>query len=139
MYSPHAEYDSIWSQHLLKQKRIDILRARILIEEAQAAMRKSEAIEITKAYAARVHSDLDPNADIYLFGSAARDEMDERSDIDIAVLSSSFTEDVINNRVTLSLLSNMVNPIIEPHPILLEDWRTGTPFVLEIKREGIQI
>jgi predicted nucleotidyltransferase len=102
-------------------------------------MRKSEAIEITRAYADRVHSEIDPNADIFLFGSAARDEMDEQSDIDIAVLSSSFTEDVINNRVMLSLLSNIVDPIIEPHPILLEDWRSSTPFVLEIKREGIRI
>jgi predicted nucleotidyltransferase len=112
---------------------------RIFYKEVQALMRKSEAIEITKAYADRVHSEIDPDADIYLFGSAARDEMDDRSDIDIAVLSGSFTEDVINNRVMLSLLSNAVNPIIEPHPVLLEDWRTGTPFVREIKRDGIQI
>ena len=102
-------------------------------------MKKNEALQIARAYAVRVRTELDADAEIYLFGSAARDEMQEDSDIDVAVVSEIFNDDVVENRVKLMLLSNIVSYDIEPHPVLREDWTAITPFTREIKNEGILI
>jgi len=102
-------------------------------------MKKNEALQIAKAYAVRVRKELDADAEIYLFGSAARDEIHEDSDIDIAVVSGIFNDNIVENRVKLMLLSNIVSYDIEPHPVLREDWIDVTPFTREIKSEGILI
>jgi len=102
-------------------------------------MQKNEALQIAKAYAVRVRAELDAEAEVYLFGSAARDGMHEDSDIDVAVVSGIFNDNVIENRVKLMLLSNIVSYDIEPHPILREDWISVTPFIREIKSEGISV
>ena len=102
-------------------------------------MKKDEALEIARTYAKRVRAEIDAGAEIYLFGSAARDEMSERSDIDVAVVSRVFSADVIENRVRLMLLSNTVSFDIEPHPVIQEDWEDVTPFIQEIQRDGILI
>ena len=102
-------------------------------------MLKNEALQVAREYAARVKAELDSNAEIYLFGSAARNEMHGGSDIDIAVVSEIFTADVIANRVKLMLLSNLISHRIEPHPVIFEDWKKATPFAKEIKNFGVLI
>jgi predicted nucleotidyltransferase len=102
-------------------------------------MKKNEALRIAKEYAVRVRTELDSDAEIYLFGSAVRDEMQEHSDIDVAVVSKIFGDNVVDNRVKLMLLSNVISYDIEPHPVLREDWVDVTPFTREIKNEGISI
>ena len=102
-------------------------------------MRKDEALKIARVYAVRIREEIDADAKVYLSGSAARDEMHEGSDIDVAVISEMFTADVIQNRVKLMLLSNEVDYDIEPHPILLEDWADRTPFTRRIQEGGIPV
>ena len=102
-------------------------------------LNKDEALQIAQTYAAKVRAELDANAEVYLFGSAARGDMQTDSDIDVAVVSEVFTSDVISNRVQLMLLSSEINCDIEPHPVLQEDWLHITPFTREIMREGILV
>ena len=59
----------------------------------QVEISYNAAIEIAKRYAWRVRNMLDANAKVYLFGSTARDEANENSDIDIAVVSELFDDD----------------------------------------------
>ena len=99
---------------------------------------KEKAIEIAKQFAVRVRDEIDKNAIVYLFGSTSRDEAHEKSDIDIAVISSVFTDDVVNNRVSLMLIGYEIVENIEPHPILLSDWQKGYNFLSsEVRRDGI--
>ncbi|MDR2571439.1 MAG: nucleotidyltransferase domain-containing protein [Oscillospiraceae bacterium] len=100
-------------------------------------LNKEYVMQIAKEFAVLVRSDLDNSAEIYVFGSAARNEMHEDSDIDIAVVSNSFTTDAIDNRVKLLNLSQKVSWNIEPHPITHEYWTHTTPFEDEVKKDGI--
>jgi len=104
-----------------------------------AVLSKESVMKIANEFAILVRSDLDNSAEVYLFGSAARNEMHNNSDIDIAVVSDNFTADVIDNRVRLLNLSQMVSWDIEPHPITYEYWHHTTPFEDEIKKDGIMI
>ena len=61
------------------------------------------------------------------------------SDIDIAVVSDSFTGDPVDDLTTLLLLKSNVDNRIEPHPFLPNDFTTDNPFVREIVETGIRI
>ena len=75
---------------------------------------------------------------VILFGSFARNEQREWSDIDVAIVADSFTgfraEDV------RPLVSSLVKHVaIEPHTFSPEQFTDWNPFVQEIKRTGIVI
>ena len=75
---------------------------------------------------------------VILFGSFARNEQREWSDIDVALVADEFSgfrpEDV---RLFLRPLARHVD--IEPHPFRPEDFTDWNPFVEEIKRTGIVV
>lgn len=77
---------------------------------------------------------------VYLFGSCAKGKSTDDSDIDLAVI---FTELDDSRRfdvqVQLLLLAAEVDSRIEPHPISYDDFNSGNPFVVEIKKTGIEI
>ena len=98
---------------------------------------RQEVLELAGKYASVVRAELG-DAEIYLFGSYARGDAGEYSDIDIAVISDVFDRHVVNNRVRL-LRMNKVSADIEPHPVMLEDWENLTPLTHEIKRDGVLI
>ena len=98
---------------------------------------KDLAVQLAKQFAVLVRNEFDNNAKVYMFGSAARDEMDDDSDIDIAVVSEVFTDDVVSNRVVLMGLAQTISWDIEPHPIIAEYMIKTTPFTEEIKSDGI--
>ena len=100
---------------------------------------RADAIEVAKQFASRVYAELDPDAKIYLFGSTVRDEANERSDIDIAVISEVFGTDVVANRVGISLIGYSVHPDIETHAIRTEDWEDITLFMNVIKSGGVLV
>lgn len=76
----------------------------------------------------------------YLFGSYAKGKSTEDSDVDLALI---FTKVDDSSRfdfqVQLMLLAAKIDSRIEPHPISLEDFNSGNPFVVEIKKTGIKI
>ena len=100
---------------------------------------RDAAIEVAKQFASRVYDEIDKEAKIYLFGSTASDEANERSDIDIAVVSGVFGTDVVANRVSISLIGYSVHPDIETHAIRAEDWGDMTPFTAAVRAGGILV
>lgn len=76
----------------------------------------------------------------YLFGSYAKGKSTDDSDIDLALIFTNFDDSLrFELQVQLMLLAAKIDSRIEPHPISLEDFNSGSPFVAEIKRTGIQI
>ena len=94
-------------------------------------------MSISEQFAQRVKSELDADADVYLFGSFARNDANENSDIDIAVVSKTFGKDISEDYGRLAVLAYHVYPDIEAHPIVFEDWLNATPFVNEVKKDGV--
>jgi len=73
-----------------------------------------------------------------LFGSVAKNEQRETSDIDIALISKEFTRNFIfNNRLTSQI--NMKYPLIEVHHFNTDYFKKGDPFINEITTTGFEI
>ena len=87
-----------------------------------------DILPIAERFSQRVKSEVDENAKVYLFGSFARNDANEHSDIDIAVVSRTFGKDISKDYGKLAVLAYHVNPDIEAHPIVFEDWLNTTPF-----------
>lgn len=75
----------------------------------------------------------------YLYGSYAKGVANKWSDIDIAVISSGFTDDRFEEGVRLMKLSCDIDSRIEPVAFRPEDFVDEDPLVWEIKKEGIVI
>lgn len=77
---------------------------------------------------------------VYLFGSYAKGKSTDESDIDIALIFKNLDDSLrFDIQVQLMLLAAEVDSRIEPHPISLEDFNSGNPFVVEIKKSGVEI
>ena len=76
---------------------------------------------------------------IILFGSYAKGTENEDSDIDIAIISSDFS-DIIEDGAKLIGLTWKIDTRIEPHPITTEDYKkVSNPFVREVVDTGIKV
>lgn len=76
---------------------------------------------------------------IILFGSYAKGTENEDSDIDIAIISSDFS-DIIEDGAKLIGLTWKIDTRIEPHPITKEDFeKISNPFVKEVVDTGIKV
>jgi predicted nucleotidyltransferase len=74
----------------------------------------------------------------YLFGSYAKGKSTDDSDIDLALIFKNLDDSKrFDIQVQLMLLAAKIDSRIEPHPISLEDFNSGNPFVVEIKKTGI--
>ena len=73
-----------------------------------------------------------------LFGSSARDEMNEWSDIDLMLVSDRFSLNFFEN-IKLYSKINIKYPDIETHPYPTDYFLKSDPFIEEIKRTGINI
>jgi predicted nucleotidyltransferase len=77
---------------------------------------------------------------VYLFGSYANNKNHEDSDIDVAVILGNTSENIFDKQMKMMRIASRLDDVrIEPHPVYLEDFETGTPFVNEIKKTGILI
>ncbi|MCF8262322.1 MAG: nucleotidyltransferase domain-containing protein [Melioribacteraceae bacterium] len=75
----------------------------------------------------------------YVFGSYARGNFSEDSDIDIALIFNNLDSAArFDMQVQLILLASTIDTRIEPHPISNEDFNSENPFSLQIKN-GIEI
>jgi predicted nucleotidyltransferase len=76
----------------------------------------------------------------YLFGSYAKGKSTENSDIDLALIFTNLDDSKrFDIQVQLMLLAAKIDSRIEPHPISHEDFNSGNPFVVEIKKTGIEL
>lgn len=75
---------------------------------------------------------------VILFGSFARNEQREWSDIDVAIVAEEFSG--FRPEDSASMSSALWKHVeIEPHPFRPEDFTDWNPFVQEIKRTGIRV
>jgi predicted nucleotidyltransferase len=76
----------------------------------------------------------------YIFGSYAKGNPTEESDIDIALIFSNLDDkERFDIQVQLMLLAARIDSRIEPHPISHEDFDSGNPLMVEIKKTGIEV
>ena len=76
---------------------------------------------------------------IILFGSYAKGTENEDSDIDIAIISSDFS-DIIEDGAKLIGLTWKIDTRIEPHPITTEDYeKISNPFIKEVINTRIYV
>jgi uncharacterized protein len=74
----------------------------------------------------------------FLFGSIAKDQQREFSDIDIALVSDQFSKNFIaNSRLTSKI--NIKYPLIEVHHFNSNYFKSGDPFIKEITTTGFEI
>lgn len=77
---------------------------------------------------------------VYLFGSYAKGKSTEDSDIDVALIFTNLDDSKrFDIQVQLMMLAAQIDSRIEPHPISHEDFDSGNPFVVEIKKTGIEV
>jgi len=96
-----------------------------------------DVIEIVKKYIDEISKKFDIQ-EVYLFGSYAKGTNNKDSDIDIAVVLKSDTNS-FDIMVDLMMLTQNIDLRIEPHPIKIEDFENGNPFVDEIKNTGLKV
>ncbi len=73
-----------------------------------------------------------------LFGSIAKNQQREYSDIDIALISSQFTNNfILNNKLTSKI--NIRFPLIEVHHFNSDYYKKGDPFINEINTTGFEV
>ena len=75
----------------------------------------------------------------YIFGSYAKGQQTEWSDIDLALVSDQFEGNFYYDRCKLSPYVIKINTNIETHPFRPEDFIKDNPFVEEIIETGIRI
>ncbi len=77
---------------------------------------------------------------VYLFGSYAKGNSTEDSDIDVALIFKNLDDSKrFDIQVQLMMLAAQIDSRIEPHPISYDDFDSGNPFVVEIKKTGIEV
>jgi len=75
----------------------------------------------------------------YLFGSYAKGTSNQWSDIDLAIISSDFSEDLYEERLFLMRLAAEIDDRIEPKPFRPETFTAIEPLVDEIKKNGLKL
>lgn len=96
-------------------------------------MDKSEIIEIVKRYAVIVGKHMKPQK-IILYGSYAKDNWREDSDIEVAVVVDSVRGDFLENAALLYKLRRNIDDRIEP--VLIESGNEKSGFFAEIQKHG---
>jgi uncharacterized protein len=76
---------------------------------------------------------------VYLYGSYARDTATQWSDIDLALISPTFSENIFDDQVRLMQLAATIDDRIEPYPFTETTFTINNPLAYEIQRYGIQL
>lgn len=76
---------------------------------------------------------------VYLFGSYAHGTNRVDSDIDLAIVSKSFSGDRFDDRRRIVPLRRAIDRRLEPIPFNPENFNDNDPLVLEILNHGIEI
>jgi uncharacterized protein len=97
-------------------------------------MDRKDALDIAQKYADAVKLKYD-FAKVILFGSFAKGNFSEDSDIDIAVILKDYTN-YIDTQVDLMRIRRKIDSRIEPHPFREEEFNISNPLVFEIVKYG---
>ena len=96
-------------------------------------MDKGYVIECVRSFAERVRQSLDVQQ-VILFGSYAKGTATDTSDIDVAVITSSLTDDWLEASTRLFRLRRDIDLSIEP--VLIDSPTDRSGFLAEIRRTG---
>ncbi len=100
-------------------------------------MDKKDALNVAAKYADAVKEKYD-FVRIILFGSYAKGNFNEDSDIDIAVILKDYSN-LIDIQLDLMRLRRKIDSRIEPHPFRAKDFDITNPIVNEIVKYGQDI
>jgi predicted nucleotidyltransferase len=75
----------------------------------------------------------------YLFGSVVKEKNTKYSDIDLAIISDSFTGCRYDDRVKLNPYIMKINTNVEIHPFTTKEFKVDNPFAKEIIKNGQRI
>jgi uncharacterized protein len=100
-------------------------------------MDKREALKIASAYIESISSKYNIKQ-AFLFGSFAKGNYHDDSDIDIAIIVNNVV-DIIDTQIDLMKLRRKIDLRIEPHPFMTIDFNQSNPVVYEILKYGITI
>jgi predicted nucleotidyltransferase len=95
--------------------------------------------QINRKYLAALQAHPIPIQQVYLFGSYARGNYTEWSDIDLAIVSNIFEGNRMDDRHKIQKITLSISTLLEIHPYRPEDFTEEDPFVREILKTGIQI
>jgi uncharacterized protein len=98
---------------------------------------KTDALNIAQRYAGAVKANYN-NIRIILFGSYAKGNFNDDSDIDIAVVFKDYSASV-DMQLELMRLRRKIDSRIEPHPFRESDFELSNPIVNEIIKYGQEI
>jgi predicted nucleotidyltransferase len=101
------------------------------------AFKTGKIIEVVKKYLQELEKNHIPIQQVILFGSYAKGNPVEESDIDIALISTTFTGDRFEDRRRIVPLRRKIDDRIEPLPFRPEDFLEGGTLIDEIKKTGI--
>ena len=100
-------------------------------------MDKADAVNIAQRYAVVVKANYS-FIKIILFGSYAKGNYNDDSDIDIAVIFKDYSN-VIDMQLELMRLRRKIDSRIEPHPFRESEFELSNPIVNEIIKYGQEI
>jgi predicted nucleotidyltransferase len=100
-------------------------------------MDKTDVINIAKRYAIAVNENYS-FIKIILFGSYAKGNFNDDSDIDIAVVLKDYSN-LIDMQLELMRLRRKIDSRIEPHPFREREFELSNPIVNEILKYGQEI
>jgi predicted nucleotidyltransferase len=100
-------------------------------------MDKADAVNIAQRYAGAVKANYSYTK-IILFGSYAKGNYNDDSDIDIAVIFKDYSN-VIDMQLELMRLRRKIDSRIEPHPFRESEFELSNPIVNEIIKYGQEI
>ena len=75
----------------------------------------------------------------YLYGSHAKGNSHQWSDIDLAIISPDFYEDLFEDRLHLMRIAATIDDRIEPRPFKKELFNRNDPLVDEIQKNGVKL
>ncbi len=101
-------------------------------------MDKEQALELVRKYLILLKENKISFEGAWVFGSFARGNFHNDSDIDLALIINDFT-DRISLQTELLTLGRNFNYVIEPHPISSSEFNHFHPFAHEILLTGIKV
>jgi len=102
-------------------------------------MDKNEALRISKGYLQRVQNSDLGFSEAWLFGSYAKGNQHDNSDIDIAIVLKDNVNHTFETEVKLMVIRKGDETIIEPHAFTKAEFDHRTPIVNQIIKYGVRI
>ena len=102
-------------------------------------MDKVNAIKLTISYLSRLRTNNVNFSEAWLFGSYAKGNYNENSDIDLAIVLDDEVKYSFDTEVKLMGLRLGEETLIEPHPFSKDDFKSDLPIIKQIIKYGERI